>query len=81
MSVSPIPWTASASDVGCIFIIHVDILRVGAFPVLVDLSQVGVEVTVVFDPLTKVLLLPKFRLFTLKGALNDHSYPLVQLMF
>ena len=56
MSVSPIPWIVSASGVDCIFIIHVDILRVDAFPVLVDLSQVGVEATVVFDPLTKVVV-------------------------
>ena len=56
MSVSPVPWIASASDVGCIFIIHVDILHVEALSVLVDLSQIAVEVTAVFDPLAKILV-------------------------
>ena len=42
-------------DVGCIFIIHVDILHVEALSVL-DLSQIAVEVTAVFDPLAKILV-------------------------
>ena len=48
------------------------------FPVLVDLSQVQSLLSPANLP--RFLLL-QFRLFTLKGALNDHSNPFVQLMF